>query len=63
MRTVYYPVDYLEDIDTYEKYKTRVCDGIAFASWSYTPVVSEKRLIDIGDDLQINNTSRTLEKF
>lgn len=63
VRTVYYPVDYLENIDTYEKYKTRVCDGIAFASWSYTPVVSEKRLIDIGDDLQINNTSRTLEKF
>lgn len=63
VRTVYYPNDYLENTSVYEKYKTRACDGIAFASWSYTPVVSGSRLVDIGDDLEISNTTRTLEKF
>ena len=63
VRTVYYPYDYLENVETYDKYKTRACDGLAFASWSYTPIVDGNRLIDIGDDLQISNTSRTLEKF
>ena len=63
VRTVYYPVDYLDDQDTYSEYKTRACDGIAFASWSYTPVVLGSRLVDIGDDLQINNTTRKLEQF
>lgn len=63
VRTVYYPDDYLDNVDIYEKYKTRACDGIAFASWSYTPVVSGTRLVDIGDDLEISNTTRTLEKF
>ena len=60
VRTVYYPADYLENTSTYDKYKTRSCDGIAFASWSYTPVAVGTRLVDIGDDLQINNTTRTL---
>ena len=63
VRTVYYPVDYLDNETTYEKYKTRACDGLAFASFSYTPLVAGTRLIDIGDDLQINNTSRSLQKF
>ena len=63
VRTVYYPNDYLDNINTYDKYKTRACDGIAFASWSFTPEVNGSRLVDIGDDLQINNTTRTLEKF
>ena len=63
VRTVYYPDDYLDNISIYEKYKTRACDGIAFASWSYTPIVSGIRLVDIGDDLEISNTTRTLEKF
>ena len=54
---MYYPDDYLENAVNYAQYKTRSCDGIAFASWSNTPV------IDIGDDLQINNTSRSLEPF
>ena len=61
VRTVYYPVDYLSESSTaaerYSKYKTRACDGISFASWSHTS------LINIGDDLQINNTNRTLEQF
>lgn len=56
MRTVYYPENYLES-DDYEKYKARACDGISFASWSST------KLIDIGDDLQLNNVTRTLEPF
>ena len=51
VRTVYYPVDYLDNAAVYEQYKTRACDGLAFASWSYTPIVSGTRLIDIGDDL------------
>ena len=51
VRTVYYPVDYLDDQETYSEYKTRACDGIAFASWSDTPVVFGSRLVDIGDDL------------
>lgn len=59
VRTVFYPEDYLEEAQAakYTKYKTRVCDGIAFASWSSTP------LINVGDDLQINNTNRALEDF
>ena len=61
IRTVYYPTDYLGQTaylaERYSKYKTRVCDGISFASWSHTS------LIDLGDDLQINNTNRTLEPF
>lgn len=59
VRTVFYPDDYLDESQAskYTKYKTRACDGIAFASWSSTP------LIDVGDDLQINNTSRSLEEF
>ena len=57
VRTVYYPDDYLENISEYDEYKARACDGLAFASWSDTD------LIDIGDDLQINSTSRTLEPF
>ena len=56
VRTVYYPDGY-PDVSSYGEYKTRACDGIAFASWSST------ELIDIGDDLQISNTTRTLEKF
>lgn len=60
---MYYPDDYLENTSNYEKYKTRACDGIAFASWSYTPSIDNNRLIDIGDDLQISNTTRVLEKF
>lgn len=63
VRTVYYPTNYLED-ENYQKYKTRACDGIAFASWSNTKLDdSTTSLIDIGDDLCINNTTRTLEKF
>lgn len=57
VRTVYYPDDYLENTSNYNEYKTRACDGLAFASWSMTDVV------DIGDDLQINNTARVLESF
>ena len=57
MRTVYYPEGYPSEDANYEKYKTRACDGIAFASWSSTD------LVDVGDDLQINNVTRTLEKF
>lgn len=53
---MYYPEGYPENAD-YQDYKSRACDGIAFASWSSTD------LIDIGDDLQINNVTRTLEKF
>ena len=56
VRTIYYPENYLES-NEYDTYKSRACDGIAFASWSST------ELIDVGDDLQISNTIRTLEKF
>lgn len=56
VRTVYYPEGYPND-QYFDQYKTRACDGISFASWSST------ELIDVGDDLQINNTTRTLEKF
>lgn len=56
IRTVYYPDDYLTSPD-YAEYKSRACDGISFASWSNT------ELIDIGDDLQLNNVTRTLEPF
>lgn len=56
VRTVYYPKDYLEN-ENYQLYKTRACDGIAFASWSHTD------LIDVGEDLQLNNTTRILEGF
>ena len=53
---MYYPSDYLdaENAEMYSKYKTRACDGISFASWSHTSLISK------GDDLQINNTSRSL---
>lgn len=59
VRTVYYPDDYLdpEAVDRYSQYKTRACDGLAFASWSHTDLISR------GDDLQINNTNRSLEPF
>ncbi len=59
IRTVYYPSDYLdsEASERYSEYKTRACDGISFASWSHTPLISK------GDDLQINNTNRALEPF
>lgn len=56
MRTVYYPDDYLTN-DDYGTYKSRACDGLSFASWSNTD------LIDVGDDLQLNNVTRTLEPF
>ena len=51
VRTVYYPNGYPDITFTH---KSRACDGIAFASWSDT------KLIDIGDDLEINNTTRSL---
>lgn len=57
IRTVYYPDDYLDNSSNYTEYKTRACDGIAFASWSNTD------LIELGDDLEITNSIRTLEKF
>ena len=57
VRTVYYPEDYLENSSTYSQYKARACDGISFASWSKT------KLINIGDDLEINNTMRQLQQF
>ena len=56
VRTVYYPEGY-PDNPEYENYKARACDGLSFASWSSTD------LIDIGDDLQLNNVTRTLEPF
>lgn len=56
VRTVYYPDGY-PDVSTYSEYSTRACDGIAFATWSSTD------LIDVGVDLEINNTTRSLEQF
>lgn len=37
-------------------YGSRAYDGVSFASWS-------NGLIDIGDDMNVSNTTRTLEKF
>ena len=53
---MYYPEKY-PDVSTYNEYKTRACDGISFATWSDTD------LIDVGVDLQITNTTRSLEPF
>ena len=55
VRTVYYPN--FSSANAIADYQARACDGIAFASWSDTP------LIDIGCDLQIGNTNRVLEAF
>lgn len=55
VRTVYYPN--FSSANAIADYQARACDGLAFASWSDTP------LIDIGCDLQIGNTNRVLEAF
>ena len=48
IRTVYLPNNDLSQLKTYE--------GISFATWS-------RQIVDVGDDLQVSNSSRSLEKF
>ena len=55
VRTVYDP-DVSTKVVGGMTYGSRAYDGLSFASWS-------KGLIDLGDDLNISNTRRTLEKF
>lgn len=48
IRTIYLPNNDIKQL--------RVFEGISFATWS-------KQLIDVGDDLEVSNSSRSLEKF
>ena len=55
IRTVYDPY-VTENTIGGISYGSRAYDGLSFASWS-------DGLIDLGDDINVSNTARTLEKF